>query len=1544
MGRKGKKKSTANGSSRKGHKRAQDEQPPVPAAKGEHITDDDLKGMKCWIESLTFEKLIESLEFSFHRDGNLGNSCRQDQEVVETFASQDFDLLIKMTTIQRRKSKLYGSSSGDGDGHNSNDIYYSCDRRRYRKQLENLCLFRLVDPEMERKSNSTNLTPCKSPPKTKPLHEDNNIPELSQLATDLPAELMDILSKAGVKRSTSDLLETFNEVDEVDKAFESPDEENDSATFVQYQIEIHEGIADDGTMLGQGSTSEQRTADGSLLLWTVLFSDTQSLSNDSNSEISSSSHLPHCKLHAGQLSSNSSNQKMALLDLLLVTSRGNFLSAKGKRSQSYWAPWFEPMQRWFSLPMYLASRYESALWDAYFNRTKLDETNVLKNSLLQSVENLGEESVERVLSYAFGEAVKKEMIQTSLLQESGSFVMTMVLENLLKNLLKYENDCGHGEELSMHKRLEFLSVSPLLQWGTPRVELKSLVTKFISHGLSHEAEKSLMQSLSAEDNETKTQKNRKTIRKKRLNHHQPEILSTLEEEQSEEEQESDEDPFVESILPHTSVGAVTESKTGSESNRGTCEKIIVLQVIDDILTTVFQRLGMEEDTNNDFTDAVLVTSRSDLCQTEGTRNDDDIEAATTAVVSNKASASVDAAMKFLRRKDADSPSHSHSPKRSQHLWASRNRRESLDVHVHQQSGLKRCLSSGAQAVDAEPIPPQYKRQPNRRHNRSSSLGYSTSIDVGLTDILDREKEFAARMENSYVNPVSSTSASIASSRSDLNEPGLDIDDYLIPAQITQRPAGLPPTTPSASTQPSSTALSLSGIGKFRVDANAAMGNTMTTSLSRDDLRSIDETFKLPRRRDDHHTMGHRQVDALLSYRNAVARSSLPRNPASVKSHDGKQKHRDDTVPIKARSVKSTRTGIWVPGDFPSLSSSVPSIHSYREPMINKILHLDLACARSESALDVDGAEDASHCNVIPTQNDDTITKDGATTISSVRSTSDVEPDRLASSLKEERNSYRDMCLTLGAENAKLRNLLASKVCAPLYHPPQFSADAPPHFQQNILYDHHQRPPSYHQYMSVYNGGANFTAQPIVAMSDAGLHRGDYDSSAMSEDGTDFHPSVVGNSISWQPRGDSVHSFSRRTSVGGTYADSDASLEHGPGGPGFHRIHYQDSFFGPIPLHGMQSRLSKDIDRYMQSLKSQLKKNEQRRTFAVNQITKAVNALWPRAQIKMYGSHVTKLCLPSSDMDFVICLPAVHKNAPAATPGDLEGRNAINETNQKILARKLKGENWLDQRSIKVIERTAVPVIKVSTKDSRSRIVQLDLSFDAKEHHGLEALDMIRHLLEEIPMIRPLVLVLKQFLLDRGLLTAYTGGLSSYCLFLMVARYCQEQSPTWNDRGSLLMGLLDFYGNFFDPRTTGISVRTRRYFSRFGENQHQEARRNNAAPKPPRFQPLNRQSSFHTSHQANQLQPGKFDPIWVEDPLNPGNNVGRNAFRIFQVQRAFSDAHRALVAALEWDINSMSEFGEDGEYPLLKCLFQNEDVFFSMDEPAPIRTSLGASPK
>lgn len=176
------------------------------------------------------------------------------------------------------------------------------------------------------------------------------------------------------------------------------------------------------------------------------------------------------------------------------------------------------------------------------------------------------------------------------------------------------------------------------------------------------------------------------------------------------------------------------------------------------------------------------------------------------------------------------------------------------------------------------------------------------------------------------------------------------------------------------------------------------------------------------------------------------------------------------------------------------------------------------------------------------------------------------------------------------------------------------------------------------------------------------------------------------------------------------------------------------------------------------------------------------------------------------------------------------------------------------------------------------------------------------------MVRPLLLVLKQFLLDRGLLTAYTGGLSSYCLFLMVTRYLQEQPSSLGDCGSLLMGFLDFYGNNFDPAATGISVLRRQYFSRqnydqVAQTQTPDQMRNvgkmqmssKFGMRPPRVQ--NRSSTtLHTFHEPTTQhglkveqygRPFTFDPIFVEDPLSSSNNVGRNAFRVHQIKvRAF----------------------------------------------------------
>jgi len=588
--------------------------------------------------------------------------------------------------------------------------------------------------------------------------------------------------------------------------------------------------------------------------------------------------------------------------------------------------------------------------------------------------------------------------------------------------------------------------------------------------------------------------------------------------------------------------------------------------------------------------------------------------------------------------------------------------------------------------------------------------------------------------------------------------------------------------------------------------------------------------------------------------------------------------------------------------------------------------------------------------------DQSLTRDETTTIISGISHR-AESEELAVVL-EERNNFQDMCLTLGAEVAKLKVMLATR---------QATAAAPVDFQGSFTYpqmygsstDPHGMQPFFH--------GMNNGVRP-GPMSDAGFHRyGDHES-LFSED--EVYDPI---SKSRDARIDSVRRMPSSQTISGS---SDASIDFNSTKPPLPGVQIPEA----MPVHdhfhfnGLQSRLTKDILQFLDATSTKLRKLDGKHKLAVERFSRLVKTIWPRAQVKLYGSYMSGLCLPSSDLDFVVCLPAVHKKDLALAPGVLEGRNAINTSHQKLLARELKGESWINPRSIKVIERTVVPVIKVSTKDTRAKMIQLDISFDGPEHHGLESNQMVAQILEELPLLRPLMLVLKQFLLHRGLLTAYTGGLSSYCLFLMVARYLQEQPLSSGDCGSLLMGFLDIYGNFFDPRAIGISVRGRQYFARANSHiavagyeppgpgpgqqpiwngsrphQHQQHVVTNL-PNPTNSTDFRRRNSFSDagsvddSRRRNRLiakstgattvspgsnhrfvppnapthpkdidhphnnnpsfgyvRPFTFDPLFVEDPLSSSNNVGRNAFRINQVQRAFSDAHRALVANLDWDI-------------------------------------------
>ncbi|XP_078442957.1 nucleotidyltransferase family protein isoform X3 [Wolffia australiana] len=284
-------------------------------------------------------------------------------------------------------------------------------------------------------------------------------------------------------------------------------------------------------------------------------------------------------------------------------------------------------------------------------------------------------------------------------------------------------------------------------------------------------------------------------------------------------------------------------------------------------------------------------------------------------------------------------------------------------------------------------------------------------------------------------------------------------------------------------------------------------------------------------------------------------------------------------------------------------------------------------------------------------------------------------------------------------------------------------------------------------------------------------------------------------------------------------------------------------------------------------------------WAVKRVTKSLQVLWPRSRTSVFGSVATGLALPSSDVDLVICLPPVRNLEPIKEAGILEGRNGIKETCLQRAARYLANQDWVKNDSLKTIENTAIPLImlvaevpqeiikshnhdsfgpkglfspniaqRLACSSSHVRSVRLDISFRSSTHTGLQTTELVRKLTEQFPASIPLSLVLKQFLADRNLDRSYSGGLNSHCLVLLIIRFLQHERHLNRSNnqclGSLFINFLYFFGNVFDPRQMHVSIH--------GSGVYMKRERGHS-----------------------------IDPIHIDDPLCPTNNVGKNCFRIHQ---------------------------------------------------------------
>ena len=252
-----------------------------------------------------------------------------------------------------------------------------------------------------------------------------------------------------------------------------------------------------------------------------------------------------------------------------------------------------------------------------------------------------------------------------------------------------------------------------------------------------------------------------------------------------------------------------------------------------------------------------------------------------------------------------------------------------------------------------------------------------------------------------------------------------------------------------------------------------------------------------------------------------------------------------------------------------------------------------------------------------------------------------------------------------------------------------------------------------------------------------------------------------------------------------------------------------------------------------------------RSELVSHIRSLVQARIPGSRLEVFGSCSTQTYLPTSDIDLVIF-------------GESGGEPL------KLVEEELVSAGLADAKEIKLLDKVTVPVIRFTELTTRVRI---DISYNM--HSGPEAANLIKKFIKNYPPLSKLLVVIKQFLLQRDFNEVFSGGLSSYALTLLLVSFMQlhpRRMATDVDAnlGVLLIEFFEIYGRLFNYKNTGIRVTDGGSY--FLKKHHQ---------------------SYFDEHSLL---------IFIENPLDVKKVVTRGAFHFPVIRHAFEHAFLLLCSA------------------------------------------------
>ena len=170
-------------------------------------------------------------------------------------------------------------------------------------------------------------------------------------------------------------------------------------------------------------------------------------------------------------------------------------------------------------------------------------------------------------------------------------------------------------------------------------------------------------------------------------------------------------------------------------------------------------------------------------------------------------------------------------------------------------------------------------------------------------------------------------------------------------------------------------------------------------------------------------------------------------------------------------------------------------------------------------------------------------------------------------------------------------------------------------------------------------------------------------------------------------------------------------------------------------------------------------------------------------------------------------------------------------------------------------------------------INIDLTFTSNEKEFKRPEQIVNYIntkLKEYEEIRPLLLLIKRYFRVMKMNKSFTGGLSSFSLFLLILAFLKNQEKEMN-LGKYLYYIMEKY-SFFEFKNFGIDVEGKETYFPLNNNDFNSSELNNQK----------------IDNIGNIYENNRVEEIKIIDPLTKFN-VAKSSFKLYEIKNTFNKA-------------------------------------------------------